>query len=170
MDAPGTGSADGVARPEPGRASRRARRAAQSAGPRVVDVDVVVVGAGQAGLSAAHHLRKAGFVAVGAPDWDRADRTFVVLDDNPRPGGAWQHRWPALTMGAAHRVHDLPGMTLPLSEDDRRANEAVPEYFAQYEEAFDLHVQRPVRAERVSDEGAGRLLVEIGRASCRERV
>ncbi len=138
--------------------TRRARRAAEA--PRLVDVDVVVIGAGQAGLSAGHHLRKAGFVAVGAQDWERADRTFVMLDANPRPGGAWQHRWPALTMGAAHRVHDLPGMTLPTNDDGRPAAEVVPEYFGQYEEAFGLAVQRPVRAERVSDDGGGRLLVE----------
>ncbi len=139
--------------------TRRSRRA-PGAGPRLVDVDVVVIGAGQAGLSAGHHLRRAGFVAVGAAGWEHAGRTFVVLDENPRPGGAWQHRWPALTMGAAHRVHDLPGMTLPASGEGEPAAEVVPHYFAQYEEAFELAVQRPVRAERVSDDGAGRLLVE----------
>jgi cation diffusion facilitator CzcD-associated flavoprotein CzcO len=139
--------------------SRRTRREAAATSPRVVDVDVVVIGAGQAGLSAGYHLRRAGFVAVGAPDWERADRTFVVLDENPRPGGAWQHRWPALTMGAAHRVHDLPGMTLPASSGDEPAALAVPAYFAQYEDTFELCVQRPVRVDRVSDDGTGRLFV-----------
>lgn len=152
MDAADTG-----AQPTP---TRRSRRAARDSGPRLVEVDVVVIGAGQAGLSAGHHLRRAGFVAVGARGWEHAERTFVVLDENARPGGAWQHRWPALTMGAAHRVHDLPGMTLPLSGDADPAAVVVPEYFAQYEEAFELAVQRPVRAERVSDDRAGRLLVE----------
>ena len=35
-----------------------------------------------------------------------------------RPGGAWQHRWPSLTVGTTHRVHDLPG--LPFEPDDRQ--------------------------------------------------
>ena len=50
--------------------------------PRVArDVDVVVIGAGQAGLSAAYHLRRRGFHPV-----DRRPRapTFVVLDAERR--------------------------------------------------------------------------------------
>ena len=66
-------------------------------------LDVVVIGAGQAGLSAAYYLARQGL----APGTD-----FVVLDANPAPGGAWLHRWPSLTLGAAHAVHDLPGMKL----------------------------------------------------------
>ena len=155
------GADDGAApaAPASGRRSRRERRETAASGPLVVDVDVVVIGAGQAGLSAGYHLRRAGFAAVGTPGWERAERTFVVLDENPRPGGAWQHRWPALTMGAAHRVNDLPGMTLRPAEEDEPAALVVPEYFSQYEEAFELQVQRPVRAERVADDGTGRLLV-----------
>lgn len=119
----------------------------------MVDVDVVVIGAGQAGLSAAHHLRRAGLAAVGSRGWQQARATFVVLDDAPRPGGAWQHRWPALTIGAAHRVHALPGMPLLVPDPDESAAQAVPYYFAQYEDAFDLHVQRPVRVDRVVRDG-----------------
>ncbi|MEW3697739.1 FAD-binding protein, partial [Pseudomonas aeruginosa] len=60
---------------------------------------VVVIGAGQAGLSAAYHLRRRGFVgltpnddgAAGVPE--DAPGTFVVLDAETAPGGAWQHRW-----------------------------------------------------------------------------
>ena len=50
----------------------------------------VVVGAGQAGLSAAYALAKAGL------DRER----YLVLDANPGPGGVWRHRWPSLTLGA----------------------------------------------------------------------
>nr|BFF16217.1 hypothetical protein GCM10025699_75200 [Microbacterium flavescens] len=45
---------------------------------------VAVIGAGQAGLSVAWHLRRLGLV----PGVD-----LVVLDRGPGPGGAWQHRW-----------------------------------------------------------------------------
>ncbi len=114
---------------------------------------VVVIGAGQAGLSAAYHLRRAGLVAVGERGWEDAAATFVVLDDAPQAGGAWQHRWPGLTMADAHGVHDLPGMPLAVSDLSEPAAFAVPYYFAQYEEAFELHVQRPVRVERVEPSG-----------------
>jgi cation diffusion facilitator CzcD-associated flavoprotein CzcO len=60
-------------------------------------VDVVVIGAGQAGLSAAHALRQRGL-------------SFVVLDAAPAPGGAWQFRSPSLDVTALHRIFDLPGL------------------------------------------------------------
>ncbi|NUU15720.1 NAD(P)/FAD-dependent oxidoreductase [Cellulomonas humilata] len=139
------------------RRSRRARRSPGSvASP--VDVTVAVIGAGQAGLSAAYHLRRAGLVAVGESGWETAAATFVVLDDAPQSGGAWQHRWPGLTMADAHGVHDLPGMPLLVPDLTEPAAFAVPYYFAQYEEAFELRVQRPVRVERVESDG-DRLLV-----------
>jgi len=112
------------------------------------------VGAGQAGLSTAYHLARTGLVPVGSPGWEGARGTFVVLDDNPRAGGAWQHRWRSLTMADAHRVHDLPGMPLTIVDPAEPAADAVPYYFAQYEEAYGLNVQRPVRVTRVERSAA----------------
>ena len=55
----------------------------------VQTTDVVVIGAGQAGLSSAYFLQRAGF---------EPDDGYVVLDGDRAPGGAWQHRWPSLRM------------------------------------------------------------------------
>jgi len=96
-----------------------------------------VVGAGQAGLSAAYHLRRLGV-------------RFVVLDANTHAGGAWQHRWDSLTMRDVHGVADLPGMPLGDPELEARANVVVPAYFAEYERRFDLPVVRPVRVTSVA--------------------
>ncbi|MFF0575300.1 FAD-dependent oxidoreductase [Streptosporangium saharense] len=112
----------------------------------MVDIDVVVIGAGQAGLSSAYFLKKAGL-------------DFVVLDRSPAPGGAWQFRWPSLTLGATHRVHDLPGLPLGSPDPRRPSSEVVSEYFARYEQTFDLPVLRPVEARSVEEGTAGRLLV-----------
>ncbi|MCQ4212319.1 NAD(P)-binding domain-containing protein [Streptomyces longispororuber] len=117
----------------------------------VRQVDVVVIGAGQAGLSAAHHLRRVGFVP---------DRDFVVLDHAPAPGGAWQFRWPSLTYGKVHGMHALPGMELTGADPTRPSSEVIAEYFAAYEETFDLRVHRPVDVRRVREGDGGRLLVE----------
>jgi thioredoxin reductase len=110
------------------------------------DVDVVVIGAGQAGLSAAWSLRRQGF---------EPGTGFVVLDADEAPGGAWRHRWPTLTLGGTHRVHDLPGLPFHPSDGDPVAAEAVPAYFAEYERTFGLPVLRPVRvaAVRRADRG-----------------
>ncbi|WP_073902124.1 NAD(P)-binding domain-containing protein [Streptomyces sp. CB02009] len=120
-------------------------------------MDVVVIGAGQAGLSAAFHLRRAGL---------EPDRDFVVLDHAPRPGGAWQFRWPSLTYGKVHGMHALPGMELTGADPARPSSEVIGGYFDTYEQTFGLRIHRPVdvTAVREGDGGrtdeAGRLLVE----------
>ena len=124
---------------------------------------VVVVGAGQAGLSAAHHLARRGFSsALDDPDGDAA-RTLVVLDADDRPGGAWQHRWESLRMGTVNGIFDLPGMPLPAVDPDEPSRDAVPRYFAAYEERERLPIVRPVRVtavRAVDDDPGGDLLVE----------
>lgn len=127
----------------------------------VRDVDVVVVGAGQAGLSAAYHLRRVGLVP---------DRDFVVLDHAPRPGGAWQFRWPSLTYGKVHGMHALPGMELTGADDSRPSSEVIGGYFARYEDAFGLRVRRPVHVRAVRDGEGGRLLVETSEGTYAPRA
>lgn len=115
------------------------------------EVEVVVIGAGQAGLAAAHHLRRTGF---------EPERDFVVLDHAPGPGGAWQFRWPSLTYGKVHGMHSLPGMELTCADPARPSAEVVSAYFADYERTFDLRVRRPVDVSAVREGPGGRLLVE----------
>ncbi|MFF3838532.1 NAD(P)-binding domain-containing protein [Streptomyces sp. NPDC001930] len=139
-------------------------------------VDVVVIGAGQAGLSAAFHLRRTGL---------EPDRDFVVLDHAPRPGGAWQFRWPSLTYGKVHGMHALPGMELTGADPARPSSEVIGAYFDSYEQTFDLRIHRPVdvTAVREGDGGdggrdgfggrdseAGRLLVETSEGTYATRA
>ena len=108
-----------------------------------VDADVIVIGAGQAGLAAAYHLRRVGLVPAGSPAAHAGAATFVVLDDAPAAGGAWQHRWPSLTMEHVHGVHELPGAELPAAGPDDRASSVIGAYFTGYEQTYDLRVRRP---------------------------
>jgi glycine/D-amino acid oxidase-like deaminating enzyme len=122
---------------------------------------VVVVGAGQAGLSVSWYLRRLG-LEVG--------RDLVVLDRGPGTGGAWQHRWESLRLGAAHRVHDLPGMAglgLGFDSADRSApaRDVVAEQYARYEAALELDVRRPVEVTGVTGLGDGFAVRWAGRAS-----
>lgn len=121
----------------------------------VYKTGIAVIGAGQAGLSSAFHLKQLGL----APG-----RDFVVLDQSPRPGGAWQYRWPSLTLSTANGIHDLPGLPFAETVPDTRAeevpaNSAVPQYFDVYERKFGLPVYRPVKVIVVC-EREGRLRIE----------
>jgi len=107
--------------------------------------DVVVIGAGQAGLSAAHFLKTASL---------EPGNTLEVLDANPTPGGAWSHRWDALTFDDAHGIHDLPGSHLGETDPTEPAREVVKRYYGAYETAQGLDVQRPWRVTAVSRDGA----------------
>jgi cation diffusion facilitator CzcD-associated flavoprotein CzcO len=123
----------------------------------VLKTDIVVIGAGQAGLSSAYHLQKRGL----APH-----RGFVVLDQSPEPGGAWQFRWPSLTLSTVNRIHDLPGMhfseVVEPGAEEVQASVAVPKYFSAYEKAFGLPVYRPVKVTVVCNRGE-RLRIETER-------
>ncbi|MFD4263419.1 NAD(P)-binding domain-containing protein [Streptomyces sp. NPDC058534] len=125
------------------------------------EVEVVVIGAGQAGLAAAYHLRRTGF---------EPERGFVVLDHAPGPGGAWQFRWPSLTYGRVHGMHSLPGMELTGADPARPSAEVVGAYFADYERTFDLRVRRPVDVRAVREGTGGRLLVETSAGSWSTRA
>ena len=123
-------------------------------GPALTTVDVVVIGAGQGGLSTAHFLDRAGL----APG-----RGYVVLDGEDAPGGAWRHRWPTLTMARVNGIHDLPGLHLDevvgAVDPAARASDVLPAYFATYEARLGNPVRRPVAVREVRRAG-GRLLVD----------
>lgn len=106
-------------------------------------VQVIVIGAGQAGLSAAGHLHRKGLT----PGTD-----FVVLDANDGPGGAWRHRWDSLTFDAAHGIHDLPGLALGTPDPQEPASTVVARYYGDYESELDLQVQRPVHVDAVTEQ------------------
>lgn len=136
-------------------------------------VDVAVIGAGQAGLSAAYYLQRRGLAAGTG---------FVVLDANEGPGGAWRHRWDSLTLGSAHGIHDLPSSALGTPDPREPASSVVTRYYGGYEAEFGLEVQRPVRVLKVSrtgddtgddtgeDAGDGMLRLDTDRGSWRARA
>ncbi|MEI4473818.1 NAD(P)-binding domain-containing protein [Frigidibacter sp. MR17.24] len=119
--------------------------------PRAIPkLKVVVIGGGQAGLSAGHYLQAAGLAG---------DRDFTILDRAPGPGGAWQFRWPSLTLSTVNGVHDLPGglslaeVAPPAAAGEVRASEAIPRYFGAYEDRHRLPVHRPVTVRSVTRQG-----------------
>lgn len=108
---------------------------------------MVVIGGGQAGLSVSFYLKRLGL----EPGSD-----FVILDRGPGTGGAWQLRWEALRVGSAHRINDLPGMDalgISFEKADRTlpAKDVVADFYRQYEEFYELRVERPADVQTVSN-------------------
>lgn len=120
------------------------------------EVDVVVVGGGQAGLATGFYLQRAGLVP---------GRDLVIVDAADRPGGAWPRTWDGLRLFSPASFSSLPGWMMPPWDDATRGfppRDHVVSYLTRYEERYDLQVRRPHRVEsvrRCDDDPDGRLLV-----------
>lgn len=99
--------------------------------------DVIIIGAGQAGLACAYYLR-------------RASVEFVMLDSQEGPGGAWRHGWDSLTLFSPASYNSLPGWLMPAGSATRYpGRDEVVDYLARYEARYGFRVERPVRVEVV---------------------
>jgi putative flavoprotein involved in K+ transport len=120
------------------------------------EIDVVVIGGGQAGLATGYYLRRTGL-------------EFVILDAEDGPGGAWRHGWESLRLFSPAKWSSLPGWIMPGGEDYYPSVQELLDYFTQYEERYNLPIQRPVRVSAMRDDGDC-LLVETDRGNWRARA
>lgn len=104
------------------------------------DIDVVVIGAGQAGLAVGHALKQAGV-------------DFVILDAADELGVSWTHRWDSLRLFTSARYCGLPGLPFPGDPDRYPAKDEVPQYFRTYAARFELPVHLGQRVVSVSRSG-----------------
>ena len=105
-------------------------------------IDTVVIGAGQAGLSAGYHLAKRGL-------------PFVILDADARIGDHWRERWDSLKLYSPARYDSLPGMRFPAPSFHWPTGREMADYLEAYARQLDLPVRSQTRVERVEpvDEG-----------------
>jgi putative flavoprotein involved in K+ transport len=108
--------------------------------------DVVVIGGGQAGLAVGYYLRRSGL-------------SFVLLDAQPRAGGAWQQAWASLRLFSPATASSLPGWLMPPERNSTPTREEVLAYLTEYELRYALPVRRPVRVESVQRSETGLTLV-----------
>ncbi|MGH3363712.1 MAG: flavin-containing monooxygenase [Nocardioidaceae bacterium] len=100
-------------------------------------LDVLVIGAGQAGLAVGWHLAEAGL-------------RFLVLDAAPELGHSWRTRWDSLTLFTPGEYNGLPGMRFPGPPGAYPGKEDVADFLADYAAAFDLPVLLDTRVTRLS--------------------
>jgi putative flavoprotein involved in K+ transport len=99
----------------------------QNASPNRL-LDAVVVGAGQAGLAIAWHLKRQGL-------------RFVVLEAGSELGHTWRERWDSLKLFTPAQYDGLPGMPFPAAADSYPTKDPVADYLQTYVSAFDLPVR-----------------------------
>jgi cation diffusion facilitator CzcD-associated flavoprotein CzcO len=109
-------------------------------------IDIIVIGAGQAGLAVGYYLRRTSY-------------TWLILDAETGAGGAWQHGWDSLHLFSPAQWSSLPGWPMPPSVEDTPTRDDVLAYFTAYEARYRLPIDRPVRVQAVRP-GDNALLVE----------
>lgn len=94
--------------------------------------DVLVIGAGQAGLATGYYLKKAG-----------AD--FSILEGSARVGDVWRRRWDSLRLFTPARYSALPGLKFPAAGGTYPGKDAFADYLEIYSQRFQLPVRTGIR-------------------------
>jgi putative flavoprotein involved in K+ transport len=113
------------------------------------DVEVAVIGAGQAGLAMGYFLRRQGL-------------RFVILERAAEIAPAWRERWDSLTLFTPRRYSALPGLPFPGDPDGYPTRDEVIAYLERYVETFQLPIEfnSEVKNLDLRDDGLFRLELE----------
>ncbi|UUA71695.1 ArsO family NAD(P)H-dependent flavin-containing monooxygenase [Cellvibrio sp. QJXJ] len=118
--------------------------------------DIVIIGGGQATLSVAYSLRRSKY-------------SFVMLDAEQTPGGAWLHGWDSLRLFSPSTWSSLSGWQMPPTGETYPSRDQVVDYLRHYESRYEFPVQRPVWVSAVNNLG-DRLEVVSEHQAWRARV
>jgi putative flavoprotein involved in K+ transport len=89
--------------------------------------DVLVIGAGQAGLAAGYHLQ-------------RANLKFAILEASSQPTGSWPAYYDSLKLFSPARYSSLPGLAFPGNPEHYPTRDEVVAYLRQYASHFHLPI------------------------------
>jgi putative flavoprotein involved in K+ transport len=109
--------------------------------------DVVVIGAGQAGLAMGYFLARQG-------------RRFVILEAADSIGAAWRTRWESLRLFTPRGYDALAGRAFPGDPDGYPVRDEVIAYLEEYAATFELPVELNSRVRSLTW-GEGRFVVEL---------
>lgn len=101
-------------------------------------IDIVIIGGGQAALSVAYYLRRSNY-------------SFVILDAESSPGGAWLHGWDSLRLFSPSTWSSLSGWQMPPTGATYPGRDQVVNYLRDYENRYAFPVQRPVWVSAIND-------------------
>lgn len=103
--------------------------------------DVLIIGAGQAGLAMSYHLQKRGLRPL-------------LLDSAPELGSSWRSRWDSIRLFTPAEFDSLPGVPFPAPTGTYPSKDQVADYLAAYAATHRLPVllsTRVTHLEKVAD-------------------
>ena len=115
---------------------------------KAAEIQTVVIGAGQAGLSTGYFLARHGL-------------PHVILEAHGRVGDSWRHRWDSLRLFTPARFDGLAGMPYPAPPHYFPTKNEMADYLEAYASRFKLPVRTGVRVDRVTRQD-GRYIVIAG--------
>ena len=89
--------------------------------------DVVIVGAGQAGIAMGYYLKREGL-------------SFILLDSNERIGDSWRRRYDSLILFTSRKYSSLPELQMIGPSEGFPTKDEMADYLEQYVLHFDLPV------------------------------
>jgi putative flavoprotein involved in K+ transport len=109
--------------------------------------EVVVVGAGQAGLAIGYFLAREG-------------RRFVIFERAAEIAPAWRERWDSLTLFTPRHYSALPGLAFPGDPDGYPSRDEVIGYLERYASIFELPIELSSDVQRL-EASDGSFILEL---------
>jgi putative flavoprotein involved in K+ transport len=103
--------------------------------------DVLVIGAGQAGLAVGYHLRQTPL-------------SFQIVERHARIGDTWRGRYDSLALFTPRAYSSLPGYTLPGDPNGYAGRDEFASYLEAYAQRYRLPVAASTRISRLERAGA----------------
>jgi putative flavoprotein involved in K+ transport len=99
-------------------------------------VDVLVIGAGQAGLALGYHLKQSGL-------------QFLLVEHHDRVGDSWRNRFESLVLFTPRSYSALPGLPLLGDPESYPTKDEMADYLESYARHFDLPITLGTCIERL---------------------
>jgi putative flavoprotein involved in K+ transport len=103
-------------------------------------LDVLVIGAGQAGLALGYHLKRCGL-------------EFQLVEQHQHIGDSWRKRFDSLELFTPRSYSALPGLPVPGDPEGYPTKDEIADYLGSYAQQFDLPVSLGTRIERLERAG-----------------
>lgn len=98
--------------------------------------DVLIIGAGQAGLSMGYYLKKSSL-------------SFIIIDNHKRVGDVWRNRYDSLVLFTPRSYSSLHGLRMEGDPDGFPTKNEVADYLEIYAETFQLPIRLDTKVQQV---------------------